>query len=97
MPASIRPSRFAAALGLLALIPLTPALANQEAAAACAAKLQPEARTIYQATAPQVTAGTNLKVLLKSTTRSLVLGGKIARADARPSAFAAYPCLKQLQ
>jgi hypothetical protein len=96
MSLHIRAGRLAIC-GFFALIPFAPALADQGTAAACAAKLPAEARTIYQAAAPQVTPGTDLVTVLKSTTRSLVMNGKIARSGARPAARAAYPCLKQLQ
>jgi hypothetical protein len=92
-----RPSRLAITCGLLGLMPLAPAEASQTAAAACAAKLAPEALTIYQATAPHVTPAADLRALVTSTTRSLATSGRIARAQARPSAIAAYRCLKQLQ
>lgn len=96
MPRFARSCQLAAACGLLALLPFVPALASPAAASACAAKLSPESQIIYQATAPHVTAGADLRAILKSTTRSLVMSGRIQRDGARPAAIAAYPCLKQL-
>ncbi|GAB0115514.1 hypothetical protein [Acidisoma sp. C75] len=94
-------SRLARALlvpaALLAL-PLGAAeAANMQAAKACAAKLPPEAKTIYAAAAPKVTPTTDLRSLLKSTVFGLIMQGAVKSADARGSAIAAAHCLKDLK
>lgn len=59
----------------------------------CAAQLAKDSRAIYDATAPDVQPGADLRALLTSKTRGLVEAGAIPRATARASARAAYPCL----
>jgi hypothetical protein len=87
----------AIALGALACGLAAPAKADQASAQACAQKLPPEAMTIYQATAPQVTPSTDLINLLKPTVRSLVMDGTVNQSTSRTSAKLAYPCLKDLK
>lgn len=84
---------FAFALSLLA----TSAWADVKQAQSCAGNLTPESKMIYDASAPDVSAGGEIKSIVESKTRSLVMGGKIARANARPSAEAAGACLKMLK
>jgi hypothetical protein len=81
-----------AALGLAA-----PAKADQAAAQACAKGLPPEAMTIYQDSAPYVSAGTDMRSLLKTRVKALILAGSVQRATAHGSAVAAYGCLKDLK
>jgi hypothetical protein len=72
-----------------------PAFANKAAADACAAKLPANAKLIYAASIGGVTPDANLEDLIRGKTRSLVMGGKISRGDARGAAEAAAGCLKQ--
>ena len=95
-----RPSRgllTAIALAGLSLAFVPAARADQAAAQACASHLPPEAMTIYQDAAPNVTPGTDLRSLLKTRVKALVLAGSVQRTTARGSAIAAYGCLKHLK
>lgn len=80
----------------VALLPAT-ALAGKVEAETCAASLSPPAKQIYDATAPNVTATSNLRQLVTEETRALVRSGKVSRADARANARAAGQCLQQLK
>lgn len=84
-------------LALLQFWLATPSHADQASAQTCAQKLPPEAATIYQATAPQITPASDIIAILKPTVRSLVMDGKVTQATARASAKLAYPCLKDLK
>lgn len=75
---------------------VSPALADAKQAQSCAGALAPESKTIYEASVADVKAGSDIKSVLESTTRSLVMGGKVARSSARSSAEAAGACLKML-
>jgi hypothetical protein len=81
----------AAAFSLTAV----PSYANRASADACAAKLSPEAKQIYAASIGSVAPGADMKEIVRSKTRALVIGGKISRSAARPAAEAAGVCLKQ--
>ena len=72
---------------------LVPASAQSAAAKGCAAKLNKDAKTIFDQAAPEVAKGGAVKDVVTSTTRSLAMSGKIARGDARPNAEAAGACL----
>jgi hypothetical protein len=71
--------------------------ASAASAQACADKLNPEARAIYDRAAPSVTPSTDLAPLLKSTVPGMVFSGDVKAATARDSAIAAVPCLKDLK
>ena len=71
--------------------------ASSATAQACAAKLAPEPRAIYDRTAPSVTPTTDLGPLLKSTVPGMVFSGDVKAATARESAMAAVPCLRDLK
>ncbi len=71
------------------------ALAQDATAAACAAKLPKDAKTIFDATLPKIIPGANLRDLVTATTRSLAVAGNISRSTARDSAIAAGQCLQQ--
>ena len=73
----------------------TPSFANRASADACAAKLPPDARQIYAASIGSVAPGVDMKEVVRSKTRALVIGGKLSRDAARPAAEAAGACLKQ--
>lgn len=80
------------------LLPIAAAHAADPAAAqACAAKLSPESKAIYDAAAPKMTPTTDMRDLLKSTTLGLIMQGEVKSADARPSAVAAAHCLHDLK
>lgn len=82
----------AAAFSLTAV----PSYANRASADTCAAKLSPEAKQIYAASIGSVApGGADMKEVVRSKTRALVIGGKISRSAARPAAEAAGVCLKQ--
>lgn len=86
------------ALFSLAALPSLPAHAADKAAAeACAGKLEPEAKTIYDAAAPQITPSTDMRDLLKTVTFSLMMQGEVKASDARPAATAAAGCLRNLK
>jgi hypothetical protein len=82
---------------LALLVALAPAGAHADSAAmtACAAKLTPDAKIIFDKTLPQVTPSSNLRDLLTSNTRSLAMAGTVKFSDARQSATAAGHCLQQ--
>jgi hypothetical protein len=81
-----------AGLGLVA-----PARADQAAAIACARGLPPEANTIYQDSAPYVSSDTDMRSLLKTRVKALIMAGRVQPASAHSSAVAAYGCLKDLK
>ena len=70
-----------------------PALADKAAGDACAAQLDADGKTIYAASLPSVAAGGDVRSVVTDTTKSLVMGGKVGRANARPAAEAAGKCL----
>jgi hypothetical protein len=72
------------------------ALADVAAASACATKLSPHAKLVYDAVAPDLHQGDDLRATIKSHTRQLVIDGKMERAIAHDSAVEAAACLKQL-
>ena len=73
---------------------LDAAHADTDAANACATKLSPDAKTIFDATLPQVVPGANLRSLLTASTRKLAYAGAIDVGSARASATAASQCLR---
>ncbi len=73
----------------------SPALANRAAADACAARLSAESKLIYAATIGAVAPGVDLKEIVRSKTRGLVMAGKLNRGQALAAAEAAGACLKQ--
>ena len=73
------------------------AWADAKQAQSCAGGLSGEPKTIYEASAADVNAGGDVKSVLESKTRSLVMDGKVARSSARASAEAAGQCLKMLK
>jgi hypothetical protein len=84
-------------LGFLAAALTGQAHASSATAQACAAKLKPEARAIYDRAAPSVTPTTDLGPLLKSTVPGMVFSGDVKAATARESAMSAVPCLRDLK
>src|SRR5579875_2819517 len=73
------------------------AWADQASASACATTLPPEAMTISRAVAPHVTPDGDLRSLLRTKVKAMVVDGQVQRATARKSADAAYGCLNDLK
>ena len=73
------------------------AFADAGAADACAAKLSPGAKAIFDAAAPEFAASADPRGLVKSKTVGLVKAGTIKQAEARGDAMAAGGCLKKLR
>lgn len=84
-------------VGLVWALAAPRAQADLAAANACAAGLSKDARTIFDATLPQVGPGVDLRAVVTSTTRHLAMSGTIARDTARGSATEAAGCLKRAQ
>ena len=61
-----------------------PAAANRAAADACAAKLPSDAKLVYTAPIGSVAPGTDLRKMVRSKTRALVIGGKLSRGQGAP-------------
>ncbi len=72
-----------------------PSHANRAAADSCASRLPADAKLIYTATIGSVGPGVNLPDKVRANARSLVMAGKINRAQAQSAAQAAGACLKQ--
>ncbi len=73
-----------------------PSFASRAAADACAAKLPANSQMIYAATVTDVAPGVDMRDVVRSKTRSLVMGGKLSRGEAEAAAEAAGACLKQV-
>jgi hypothetical protein len=73
------------------------ALADSKSSVACAAKLAPEAKLIYDKAAPSIRPDTVIKDALPGIVRPMVMAGSVVRATARDSGEAAGLCLKELQ
>ena len=82
---------------IVSLLSMSAAIADQKQTQSCVAQLSPESKLIFEQSAPDVTGGADIKSTLESKTRTLVMAGKLARSDARPSAEAAGNCLKLLK
>ena len=93
----IRPLVFAVTVLTASALPTPAAFADQQQATACAGSLDAESKTIYDAVAPEVTASTNLRDVVTSSTRSLVMKGQVRRGTARAPAEAAGACLEKLK
>ena len=81
---------------LLVTNPLT-ALADQKSADACAAKLPKEPAAIYSEVVAQIAPGANVRDIVVSVTRGMVMAGRLSRANARPAAEAAGSCLELIR
>jgi hypothetical protein len=82
-----------AAAGILAFTAV-PSFANRAAADKCAARLSSDAKLVYTATVSSVKPGADLKDIVRSKTRGLVMAGQLNRGKARNAAMAAGNCLK---
>jgi hypothetical protein len=74
-----------------------PALADKQTSVACAGKLAPEAKLIYDTAAPSIRPDTVIRDALPTIVRPMVISGKVVRATAQQSGKAAGLCLKELQ
>ncbi|MCW3005286.1 MAG: hypothetical protein JWQ20_4584 [Conexibacter sp.] len=75
-----------------------PALAADPTAAdACAAKLNPDAKSIYTAAAPSVKPGADLRSVLTRVVMPRVMHGDMTRHNAEPRAREASECLELMQ
>ena len=77
---------------LLVTTPVT-ALADQKSADACAATLPKDSAAIYSNTVAQISPGGDIRDIVISVTRSMVMAGRLSRANARPTAETAGNCL----
>jgi hypothetical protein len=69
--------------------------ADRAAADRCAAALPPASKALYNASLAEVLGGESPKDALTGNARAMVMNGTLPRADARPAANAAAPCLMQ--
>lgn len=81
---------------LLICLPAT-AQAGKTEGDACAASLSQPAQTIYQAVAPEFTPSADLRSIVRSKARRMVMSGKMSRSEAKAAATEAAPCLKKLK
>ena len=72
------------------------AVADEAGANACAAKLEPESKLIYDQTSANLSPDSTLKAVIEHETRALVHDGKVSMWSARSSAESAYACLDML-
>jgi cytochrome c551/c552 len=85
----------AVALSGLALSALaSTARADAAAGDACAANLKPDGKLVYAAVVAVGPTLENLRSKIEEQARSLVMGGKIARGEARDNATAAGECVR---
>jgi hypothetical protein len=76
----------------------TPALARDvKAANACAAKLTPEGKQMFEATAPDVKPDSDLRELMRSKVIPLVMFGSLTREAAEANGPAAGACAALLK
>jgi hypothetical protein len=88
--------KFLCMTGMFLLLPAV-ALADQQAADACAAQLQKDAAAIYSASVAQISPGANVREIVRSVTRGMVRSGNLNRSGAKPAAESAGACLKLLR
>jgi len=90
-------TRYLTVAALALLFTTAAAHADRAAADRCAAGLQPASKELYAASLAEVLGGESPKDALTANARAMVMGGKLSRAEARPAAEAAAPCLMQLK
>jgi hypothetical protein len=81
---------------LLALLPVS-TFANQKTADSCASSLPKSSAAIYAASVKRISPGANIRDIVTSVTRGMVMSGDLGRGDAKPAAEAAGACLKLLR
>ncbi len=74
--------------------PQTAAASGKAAGDACAQKLPPESRMIYDATVKNLGSAASIKDVVATQTRALVMQGKVQMSSAKSSAEATAPCLE---
>lgn len=77
-----------------AMLAWSAARADAPAGAACASSLTPDGKAIYAAVGAANPTSETLKSVVEREARGLVMGGKIARGEARDNALAAGECMK---
>lgn len=87
--------RILTAVVLGTLLGAPAALADRAAADRCAAGLAPASKALYSASLAEVLGGKSPKDALTGNARAMVMNGTLSRANARPAAEAAGPCLMQ--
>jgi hypothetical protein len=87
-------SRFVVAAAIVLLSLPTLARADRAAANQCAASLPSAGKAIFDKSLPDVLAGKKIVDAVTASARSMVMGGVLQRAEARPAAEAAGSCLK---
>jgi hypothetical protein len=86
------------ALLLIFALLATPALARDvKAANSCAAKLTPEGKQMFEATAPDVKPDSDLRELMRSKVIPLVMFGSLTREAAEANGPAAGACAALLK
>jgi hypothetical protein len=86
------------ALLLIFALLATPALARDvKAANTCAAKLTPEGKQMFEATAPEVKPDSDLRELMRSKVIPLVMFGSLTREAAEANGPAAGACAALLK
>lgn len=85
--------------GSIAIFVLLPAaaFADQKAADSCAAKLPKNPAAIYSASVAQISPDFNIRAIVTSVTRGMVMNGDLSRDAAKPAAEAAGACLRLLR
>jgi len=91
------PARLSLLALILALAAPGSASADAAAARACASTLSAEGRMMFEAAAAKVKPGSNLRDVLMSEVRGLVMSGKLSRDIAQKNGSAVGECLKKLQ
>jgi hypothetical protein len=94
LPAAAVETIEAKAVALLERMPQTVAASGKAAGDACAQKLPPESRMIYDATVKNLGNAASIKDVVTTQTRALVMQGKVQRSSAKSSAEATAPCLE---
>ena len=74
-----------------------PAATENVSGESCAAKLSPDASSIYRVAAPDMHHDTDLPSLLREKVMSMVVSGQLQRSAARPAAEQAAVCLQLLR
>jgi azurin len=94
---SANPARVSLLALVLVLAAPGSASADTAAARACASTLSAEGRMMFEAAAAKVKPGSNLRDVMMSEVRGLVMSGKLSRDIAQKNGAAVGECLKKLQ
>ncbi len=84
-------------LGLALAVLSSPALADRQAADACAGGLPKKSSAIYAAAVGQLGPGVDARAIVRSVTMNRVSSGQLTASAARSAAMAAADCLKKLK